>query len=95
LKPKPIYTITTIEHVHKTDGTRCIGYYYSLADAIRAVSPFLQEYKYTHLVIEEAQQGLYPNITKDVWFKWKSSKKKWIKCSVPKWAKRICNWGIG
>ena len=67
-------------------------------NAIRAVKcneMDMQECEYTHAVIEEAHQGSYSHVTKEIWFEWKKSKEKFVKCNEPKWAKRTCNWGIG
>jgi hypothetical protein len=78
---KPIYTITTIKKEQNTERTRCIGYFHSENTAIQAIKRNeldLQEHDYTYAVIERTLQGVYPYITKEIWFKW--AKSKWTLC---------------
>jgi hypothetical protein len=96
----PIYVITTVRKERDKDFERrhCVGFFHTKEIAIKSVKlneMDMQECEYTHAVIEETHHGAYGQITKEIWFEWKKSKKKFFRCAQPRWAKHTCNWGIG
>lgn len=101
-----IYTVTTLKTiygyrnpVHTYElGCRCVGFYYELEDAQRAVEQnhcdINENGYYPFCVIETAKQGMY-NIgcMEENWYQWKKGRYEQIE--KPESLKRTCGFGIG
>ena len=98
MKNKPIYVISA----HALDdlgyASRTFGYYHDMLDALWAVHldfGGMQECLYTHLVIEEVEEGIFPQTTGELWFRWDCENNGWAECEKPESERNIVNFGIG
>ncbi len=100
---KKIYAVTTIELSKTYQGhkdRRLVAWYSNLEKAIECVKNNwgdIYEGSYEWAVIEETDEGLYPHIFTEHWFRWKGTHKTgcYKKARKPYRTKGICNWGIG
>lgn len=54
-------------------GPRCIGFTHRLDDAIKAILDNvcdIHEQTFTYALIEDIEEGLYPNVVSEKWFEW-------------------------
>lgn len=54
-------------------GPRCVGFTYKFTDALKIISNNIcdiHEQTYTYAVIEEMEEGLYPEVVSEEWFEW-------------------------
>lgn len=101
---KPIYVITTFEHLppegqYMNIGcSRTPGYYFELETAQKAVEENwcdIWEHCYDYAVICEVEPGLYPCPTPIQYYKYNKNKDEYVKTSEPKEVIyfRICDLG--
>jgi hypothetical protein len=50
---------------------------------------------YEFTILEEVNDGLYPETGLEEWYKWNKREKKYKPCKKPPVLKCIVNWGIG
>jgi hypothetical protein len=100
-------TSTTAIFVISTIVARCIGdrwhcpckaraWYPTLEAAqevVAAKESALDECLNTHVVIEEAPQGLWSLCTNAWWYEWQGG--GWRQCEKPIWAQGTINFGVG
>jgi len=80
---------------------RVVAWYKKVRDAeaciMRNWGDIYEMGRYNYAVIEKTEEGLYPWIFKEYWYKWKGGikKGKYIKSTKPKPYKQVVNFGIG
>jgi len=93
-----IYTITTLYN-QEIPKCRCVGYYFDLDVAIKAVlnnDCDIYEFSYKYCVIEKVKQGLYYFPRDQFWFQWDHEKEGYVQLKEkPNLFKRIGGFGIG
>lgn len=94
-----IFTITTLRHI-ASGQTRCVGFYFNIEDATRAVvenDMDINECRYyPYCVIEEIKEGIYFFQRHEIWFEWDHENQKYAKLNEkPKRYNQVCCFGIG
>jgi hypothetical protein len=94
-----MYFITGLhEEGNQFIARRCFGYFPRKHQAVQAISDgsdTLHEDTFTHLVIEKCISGVYPQAQDIAWFRFDSSKSKWVNCIRPESAKHYFHFSLG
>jgi hypothetical protein len=92
------YTITTLyfrKGIPKTRTVAVVKEEMEAIDIVRGNYGDIHETIYNYCLIEQLQPGLYPNVLKEMWFKWNSTKKEYIGCVKPKQVAHMVSFSIG
>lgn len=101
MKEKYIFTVTSISNSRK--ATRCFGFFFTRAAAIKAVKANycdLQECLYEYIIIEKQGRGIHAHAHPIKWFKWIGNSSLhdtpgfWQECETPtgEYFTEIINW---
>lgn len=86
-----IYTITGLNDL---EDLRCFGWLPTVEEALIRVANNtgdLHEDRYTHLVIERIESGVFPVTKALCWFVWEG---KWVACDRPAGWERVVNFAL-
>jgi hypothetical protein len=92
------YTITTLYFRKGIPKTRTVAVVKEETEAISMVRGNygdIHETIYNYCIIEQLQPGLYPNVLKEMWFKWDTRKEEYIGCIKPKQVAHMVSFSIG
>lgn len=101
----PIYLITTFTQIEPDDrflanlgASRAVGFYYNKKDAFESVkvnSCDIWEMCYDYAVIEEVEQGMYPECYHRWFFKYNRAVDRYEEINEPECVKHLMNFSIG
>lgn len=98
MKRRSIYTVTTLRG-SLYGGTRCVGFYHDLVDAIAAVEENACDINeceyYPFCVIEKTSPGIYNFDMDETWFRWHRDHGYQRIEKKPDNFKRVVAFGIG
>jgi len=79
-------------------SSKCVGYYFSLDDAVQAVKENgddIHRTIYNYAVIEEIDEGIHLASKKEIWFKWDEETKRYESADKPQKIKNTGNLSMG
>lgn len=92
------YTITSMyfrKGIPKTRTVAVVKDELEAIDIVRGNYGDIHETIYNYCLIEQLQPGLYPNVVKEMWFKWNPTRKEYKGCEKPKQVIHMVNFSIG
>ena len=107
--PKKIKTIFVVSTIHLSTKeiagksyefphARAVGWFSNEAAAKKIIienhGNIYEVGHYPFAVIEETEEWLYPDIVKEIWFKWDNKKEKYIEVNKPRRFKKYIGFGI-
>lgn len=95
----PIYLVTTLQFADPTRHSRCVGFYYSLEEAMNLVKKngmdIAEDGYYRFAVIEAKTPGTYSMVDIEWWFKYNKLDDIYTSCDKPEKLHNVCCFGIG